>query len=133
MSLQYRGFDLDGIAICIVVEPWPPIRTAINIPTTTTHLPPSLERKQTAPPDRGTPLFLPDFDHTTITPAHAMKNRDPKSSRIPDANDTHSQSSLLRLSQAVNRQWYPPGEDEGDVDEQLLYGDADEARITLDT
>lgn len=148
LQLKYQGFSIYGHCLCIVVEPWPPVRSMSRAPSvlsTTSRL----RGRSAAPPDFGftvesararTPLFLPDdTDRTrseTLTPFQGHKNLPP----VPlfhDTNDSDNsdldEGGMMEFSQVLNATGgFRAGAADDDEDMEgagaEFFGDADEAR-----
>lgn len=152
LQLKYRGFRIYGHCLCIVVEPWPPMRRASRAPSA--FPPERLSRTPSiAPADfvtsadvgalRGrTPLFLPDDDDRdrSETPAPFLGRRvlppvplfnDPSPSE-ENAEDDDDFGGMMDLTQVLNAAGdFRAGaadDDDDDMDGAVFFGDADEKR-----
>ena len=148
LQLTYQGFNIFGHCLCVVVEPWPPIRAVSRAPSIAPMFSNPARAPNIAPPDfiptgqvetmgrERTPLFLPDPDGgRSETPAPFNQGRmlppvplfnDPIDQGKVDFND----ESLMEFSQALNyasehRQGL---EDDDEMDGAVFFGDADETR-----
>jgi hypothetical protein len=148
LQLRYQGFSIYGHCLCVVVEPWPPIRSMSRASSVVQVLPrtPSI-----APPDfipsggssirEKTPLFLPDFESDRArseTPApfqdrHILPpgpNFD-NTSFFEDSDDSDDGGGMMEFSQVLSATGeFRAGavDDDEDVDTSMFFGDADEAR-----
>jgi hypothetical protein len=147
LKLKYQGFDIFGRCLCVVVEPWPPIRSATRAPSVMPLTNEALRGSTIAPPDfvpsnnnqrARTPLFLPEFDRgRSLTPAPF-----PRAQTLPPVplfNDPASDSDdggygsddLMIFSQALNAaggMHVAAADDDDEMDGAVLFGDADEVR-----
>ena len=122
LGLTYQGFNIYGHCLCLVVEPWPAIRSTI--------VPPILDPGQT-------PLFLPETgnDSNTERPAEATQVNQPYLDRILNDGNVSDEgedgSGMMDFSQVLhNIGDARPGavNDDDDMDGSILFGDADEFR-----
>ncbi|KAG6821610.1 hypothetical protein H0H93_000119 [Arthromyces matolae] len=139
LQLRYRGFDIYGHCLCVVVEPWPPMRSMSRVT-------PALNREPSlAPPQSGihgtsntrgkTPLFLPDDDHGGERPPSFRDRRAPTSLLDPgfleDSDNSDEDDGMMLFSQVLNNtgdtRAGAVGDDE-DMDTDMFFGDADEIK-----
>lgn len=147
LKLKYQGFNIFGRCLCVVVEPWPPIRSATRalsvMPLTNEALrgssiaPPNFVPTNSKQRDR-TPLFLPELDRArSQTPAPFPLSR--TLPPVPLFNDTTPESDddgygsddLMVFSQALNAaggMYIATADDDDEMDGAVLFGDADEVR-----
>ncbi|KAG5725001.1 hypothetical protein E4T56_gene12468 [Termitomyces sp. T112] len=146
LQLKYQGFDIFGHCLCVVVEPWPPVRSMSRVPSVNTLLnrEPSIappQRAQIQEPDvRGkTPLFLPDdyrersetpalFRDRSIPPPPTGSLLDP---RLLEDSDEDSDEGMMLFSQVLNNVGDTragAADDDEDMDIDMFFGDADERR-----
>lgn len=151
LQLKYQGFSIFGSCLCIVVEPWPPVRSSTRAPSLMPTAPsraPSI-----APPDfipsggassrlrERTPLFLPDDDDDrgrSVTPAPSHQQRllppvplfDESEVYYMDDDDEDG-GGMMEFSQVLNS----AGDvragalyDDDDMDGAVFFGDADEVK-----
>lgn len=145
MSLKYRGFTIHGRCLCVIVEPYPPLRQQRSLSLAPTGLvgprAPSI-----APPDfipsggarARTPLFLPepewDRDRSAtpapvqprVLPPVPLFNEDPA-----ETYDDEADGGMLAFSQilqSVGNYTMGAVDDDDDLDGMVFLGDADEAR-----
>ncbi|OJA13812.1 hypothetical protein AZE42_00519 [Rhizopogon vesiculosus] len=147
LKLKYQGFNIFGRCLCVVVEPWPPIRFATRAPSVMPLTNEILRGSTIAPPDfvhsnskqrDRTPLFLPELDRgrsQTPAPFPLARTLPP----VPLFNDAASQSDddgygsddLMVFSQALNAaggMHVAAADDDDEMDGAVLFGDADEVR-----
>ncbi|KAG2152340.1 hypothetical protein BD769DRAFT_1648794 [Suillus cothurnatus] len=147
LKLKYQGFNIFGRCLCVVVEPWPPIRSATRAPSVMPLTNEALRGSTIAPPDfvpskdnqrARTPLFLPEFDRDrsmTPVPFPRAKTLPP----VPLFNDPTTNSDddgygsddLMIFSQALNTaggMHVAAADDDDEMDGAVLFGDADEVR-----
>ncbi|KAF8663503.1 hypothetical protein AX16_001069 [Volvariella volvacea WC 439] len=142
LQLKYRGFHIYGCCLCVVVEPWPPIRSTPRAPSIAPKVPASV----IAPPDfvpprrnesasrEHTPLFLPDDDD--LPPPGALlqgltdQGQSTQLFRLnQDEPDDHG--DMMELSQLLTQMGDFPGvvmDDENEIDGAVFFSDADEVR-----
>jgi hypothetical protein len=153
LELKYRAFSNFNRCLCVVVEPWPPQRSASRAPS----LAPSAAttRASTVTPtasefsmNRGqrakTPLFLPDVDDEPATPGPTSSHShfrtlppvplfdDPPTIHgTDDAEEWDDNATLMQFSQMLNTTGRVGGvdvEEEDEFDGTALFADADEAK-----
>ncbi|KZT20408.1 hypothetical protein NEOLEDRAFT_1075785 [Neolentinus lepideus HHB14362 ss-1] len=143
LQLRYKGFSISGRYLCVIVEPWPPIRSASRAPSLAPLQSTGLRRPSIAPPDfvpstglrERTPLFLPDDDRGE-TPAPFLNSR--VLPPVPAFNDPapdqsiegYDESDMMAFSQVLHSAGDLRGieVDDDDIDGAVLFGDADETR-----
>jgi len=145
LHLQYRGFEILGQCLCIVVEPWPPIRAPTRAPSV--FRAPTRERS-IAPPSfvtvaeassRGraqTPLFLPDIDEREGSEApFSFQDRAATLPPVPLFNDAEPDNDdyggMMEFSQVLNAAGDERAravDDDQDMEGDVFFGDADEYR-----
>lgn len=147
LKLKYQGFNIFGRCLCVVVEPWPPIRSATRAPSVMPLTNEALRGSTIAPPDfvpsnnnqrARTPLFLPEFDRgRSLTPAPF-----PRAKTLPPVplfndptsdsdDDGYGSDDLMIFSQALNAaggMHVAAADDDDEMDGAVLFGDADEVR-----
>lgn len=144
MKLRYQGFSIGGRCLCVIVEPYPPLRrpprqmslapTGIVAPRAPSIAPadfvPSGQRAKT-------PLFLPEDDRDrSVTPApwHHERERPPvplfdEAEAAEDEDE--ADGGMLAFSQilkSVGEYAAGTAEDDDDIEGAVFLGDADEAR-----
>lgn len=146
LQLKYQGFNIFGRCLCVVVEPWPPIRAPSRAPSIAplfSNVPRALS---IAPPDfissdqrasmqrERTPLFLPDPDRgRSETPAPSGSGRIlPPVPLFNDAivmDEDSDEDGLMSFSQSLNYAGdHGAVEVDDEIDGAIFFGDADEAR-----
>lgn len=142
LNLQYKGFSIYGRCLCVVVEPYPPMRGSTRAPSMAPQrLPPRMS--SIAPPDYEAnfddrasvpPLFLPDYDRErSVTPAQPLTRRmtSPLLSFEEQDEEDEEGFGMMAFSQVLNS---VSGEGKGGIDEDdeidggVFFGDADESR-----
>ncbi|KZV76140.1 hypothetical protein PENSPDRAFT_646678, partial [Peniophora sp. CONT] len=151
VQLKYQGFNITGRCLCVVVEPWPPVRSASRAPSAAPGRAASVRASATPAPSRPeqrqkTPLFLPDYDedeerNRSVTPV--PKDVRMRFSRPPvplfddpplgddDENDEEDEEGMMQFSQVLNsRSAFARGgtEEDDEFDGAVLFADADETR-----
>ncbi|KAJ4478236.1 hypothetical protein J3R30DRAFT_3702969 [Lentinula aciculospora] len=140
LHLKYQGFTILGSCLCIVVEPWPPIRVPSRAPSVlrSTRSPSIAPRDfVTANEARKTPLFLPDPDERdrSVTPFPDAIHVRP----LPLYNDEYANEGIddadyggmLEFSQVLNAAGEVRAgaiDDDEDMEGAVFFGDADEVR-----
>lgn len=149
MSLRYQGFSIHGRCLCVIVEPYPPIRrnqqrqmslnpTGIVAPRAPSIAPPDFvpSGSGSATQRAKTPLFLPDYDddsgRRSVTPAPVSRVRPP----VPLFNDEPEQEdddnggmfAFSQILQSVGEHHTGAVDDDDEMEGMVLFGDADEAR-----
>lgn len=139
LQLRYNGFNIFGRCLCIVVEPWPPVRATPAPPSFPQSAFRAASLTPSVVPNAGireqTPLFLPENDERgrSETPAPTLQNWRPPVPRFsdPPPEDDEDEGELLLFSQVLNA----TGESRMEADEEddfagadALFGDADETR-----
>ncbi|KAL6309654.1 hypothetical protein BKA93DRAFT_821379 [Sparassis latifolia] len=143
LQLRYQGFNIQGRCLCVIVEPYPPIRAPSRAPSLTPMGLVGPRARSIAPPDfvpsgasqrERTPLFLPEYDRErTETPAPSMFPRSlppvplfyesaPREDSDDEGGSMLSFSQVLRSHQAITV------EDDDEMDGSVLFGDADERK-----
>ncbi|KAH7929407.1 hypothetical protein BV22DRAFT_1102387 [Leucogyrophana mollusca] len=153
LQLSYQGFNIFGHCLCVVVEPWPPMRSGTRalsaVPVTITD---ASRGSSIAPPEfvanhekttmqRGrTPLFLPEFDRErseTPAPFPRAKVRPPvplfddPEPTASDEDDGYTSDDLLSFSQSLRATGdlhTITADDDDEMDGAVMFGDADEVR-----
>jgi hypothetical protein len=148
LELKYRSFSNFSRCLCVVVEPWPPLRRATHAPSlassaaaasgqsTPSRVPTHSESRN----QRGkTPLFLPDLDDERATPGPSHRRTlppaplfdDPQADRyIEETEDLDDSAAIMRFSQLLNSTGRVAGaiEEDDEFDGAVLFADADEAK-----
>ncbi|KAI0921826.1 hypothetical protein AcV5_000684 [Taiwanofungus camphoratus] len=147
LQLNYQGFNIHGRCLCIIVEPYPPIRSVSRAPSLAPIglVAPSAPRAPSiAPADfvpsgstlrARTPLFLPEYDRErSVTPFPRHRNLPPVPLFNEGALEGDSDSDdggMLEFSQilkSVGKNQAVTVEDDDEIDGAVFFGDADETR-----
>lgn len=148
LQLRYQGFSIYGHCLCVVVEPWPPIRSMSRASSVVQSLSraPSIAPPEFVPSGGSglrekTPLFLPDYEsdrERSETPALSQGRRIPpgpnfdNTSFFDDSDDSDDGGGgMMEFSQVLSASGeFRAGavDDDEDVDTSVFFGDADEAR-----
>ncbi|KAF9268080.1 hypothetical protein L218DRAFT_594305 [Marasmius fiardii PR-910] len=142
LNLKYRGFSIYGHCLCIVVEPWPPIRAPSRAPSIFRATPAPPRESTIAPPEfvseveartrSKTPLFLPDIDEYErgITPFTTSRTPMPTgAAKDEDGDDDDDYGGMMQFSQVLNSTGdHRAGaiDEDEDMEGAVLFGDADE-------
>jgi hypothetical protein len=147
LQLKYQGFSIYGHCLCIVVEPWPPIRSVSRTPSVLAATP-CLRRPSIVPPDieltaessarARTPLFLPDDTNRERSETPVPFHGRPPVPSFHDADffgdsDGSDEGGMMEFSQALNAAGdFRAGAADDDEDMEgagaVFFGDADETR-----
>ncbi|KIP01245.1 hypothetical protein PHLGIDRAFT_38356 [Phlebiopsis gigantea 11061_1 CR5-6] len=136
LKLHYQGFSIRGRALCVIVEPYPPLRRPSSLAPTGIIAPraPSI-----APPDfvpaaqrAKTPLFFPEDDRErSVTPAPRARPPVPLFDEPEGGDDDDADGGMLAFSQILHSVGeYATGAaaDDDETEGAVFLGDADEAR-----
>lgn len=138
---------MSGHCLCVVVEPWPPLRAETRLQSVGT----SSQRGSLGPsllPSNGsveagerakTPLFLPEYDRALSEAPFVRERTFPPVPLFHDAmsrteDDGYSDDDLMNFSQTLNAGGHMhaiTADDDDDMDGAVLFGDADEIRELL--
>lgn len=136
LTLKYQDFNIYGQCLCIVVEPYPPLRSASRAPSVA---PLFTSREQSATPSDAsfraqTPLFLPDDEEDFergVTPAPLTSRSLPPVPLFNEDEDADDRG-MMAFSQVMNGYAHLPAgavdDDDDDIDGAVFFGDADEVR-----
>ncbi|KAF5387966.1 hypothetical protein D9615_000509 [Tricholomella constricta] len=146
LQLKYQGFGIYGHCLCIVVEPWPPIRSMSRVSSVN---PTRIREPSLAPPNfvptseqpsvrAKTPLFLPDdYAERSETPASFRGQSVPPAMsslfdpRFLEDSDSEDDGGMMLFSQILNNAGDTragAANDDEDTDTGMFFGDADEMR-----
>ncbi|KAF8897644.1 hypothetical protein BD779DRAFT_1782049 [Infundibulicybe gibba] len=133
LQLKYQGYTIHGYCLCIVVEPWPAVRSAsransaLPITTLLTGVP---ARAAGANAREKTPLFLPEEPEPEMSEARSSTTGIQQSSlRIIDSMMVDDSDSDSSNGGAWRKgEFQSGGVDDEDLDGNIFLGDADEAR-----
>ncbi|KAJ7507929.1 hypothetical protein B0H11DRAFT_1969358 [Mycena galericulata] len=150
LQLKYQDFSIYSHCLCIVVEPYPPLRSASRTPSASRARSVAFfaPRGQSTTPAMATapsaasslrartPLFLPDDDdregsvapfprQSTLPPVPLFQDQDDEEE--PDSDN----GGMIAFSQAMNGANHLPAgaaDDDDEMDGAVYFGDADEVR-----
>ena len=149
LQVKYQGFHIYGRCLCVVVEPWPPIRSASRAPSLAPPSAMMIRAPSIAPSDfipsgqrAKTPLFLPDFDRETtptlvssqqtriLPPVPLFNDPSPEEGYDSDLDADDDNSGLLRFSQTLSAtaETNRMVEDDDEFEGAVFFADADQAR-----
>lgn len=149
LQLKYQGFQIHGHCLCVVVEPWPPIRSASRAPSLAPMVSTTIRAPSIAPPDfvpsgaaarrERTPLFLQDDDQDRgETPGPSIRRLRtlppvPLFNDIPEEErqyDSDEDGGMMEFSQVLKTGGTMNGgvEEDDEYDGALFFADADEER-----
>ncbi|KAG6854833.1 hypothetical protein C0991_012023 [Blastosporella zonata] len=145
LQLKYQGFNIYGHCLCVVVEPWPQVRSmsrALSVATVLNREPRIAPPRSVAAREPGarakTPLFLPDdYDRErSETPAPFRAQSVPEGSIfdpsfLEDSDDSDDNGGMMLFSQVLNNAGDAragAADDDEDMDTDMFFGDADEMR-----
>ncbi|KAL0568850.1 hypothetical protein V5O48_013116 [Marasmius crinis-equi] len=142
LQLKYKGFSIYGQCLCIVVEPWPPIRVSSRATSILRATPAPAPRESSIAPlefvsalearaRSKTPLFLPDIDEYErgTTPFTSRQSLPPITTDVDDDNDDDDNGGMMQFSQVLNRAGDNRAgaiDEDEDMEGAVLFGDADE-------
>ncbi|KAL1722438.1 hypothetical protein EV715DRAFT_270434 [Schizophyllum commune] len=141
LQLRYQGFSIFGHCLCVVVEPWPPMRGASLAPgsragsvapSRSGSLAPFHRETSVQPPGTQrarTPLFLPDPDERrSLTPGPRGLTPAPLNARDGSAAPATSRGASVAPSTSLGGRNLPPVPLFGDSNQEPLFllGDEDE-------
>ncbi|KAK0206402.1 hypothetical protein DFS33DRAFT_1381508 [Desarmillaria ectypa] len=144
LRVKYQGFDISELCLCIVVEPWPPIRMSSIAPPflRARSQTPALNRNSMPPPPmpevstlrrEKTPLFLPDeYEHErSETPAPfpgRYTSVAPSNHGDDDDDDGWGMIEFSQILNAVGDSRAGAIDEDEDMDGAVFFGDADEIK-----
>ncbi|PIL37085.1 MFS general substrate transporter [Ganoderma sinense ZZ0214-1] len=143
LKLHYHGFNIHGRCLCVIVEPYPPLRSGTRAPSLApTGLVAPDRAPSMAPPDfvptggaaqrERTPLFLPNLDRELTPAPSAMRTLPPVPLFSETAEGSDDEDSGMVLFSQILRSVgdHPPGiaEDDDEIEGAVFFGDADEVR-----
>ncbi|KJA30170.1 hypothetical protein HYPSUDRAFT_266538 [Hypholoma sublateritium FD-334 SS-4] len=140
LGLTYQGFNIYGQCLCIVVEPWPIVRSMTIVPSATPQLMTQPTLQINPFPSSKTPLFLPEEPEVEECPRLGEENRSHVNQaylkKVLDQDELASDNEdnlggMMEFSQVL----YNIGDsragainDDDDMDGAILFGDADEVK-----
>lgn len=144
LELKYRSFSNFNRCLCVVVEPWPPLRRDTRAPSLAPSAATGQSSRVPIHPElrdvRGkTPLFLPDLDDERATPGPSHGRTlppvplidNPQADRdIEEIEDLDDSAAIMQFSQLLNTTGRVTGaiEEDDEFDGAVLFADADEAK-----
>jgi hypothetical protein len=144
LQLKYKGFGIYGQCLCIVVEPWPAIRSTTHAPQELGGITRQSKQKQattssapTVAARANTPLFLADDNEADQNETQNQRPNNPVTNAwddletMDDSDDDSEMGGMMAFSQALNLAGDSrPGavEDDDEMEGAVLFGDADETR-----
>ena len=114
LNLTYQGFNIYGHCLCVVVEPWPVIRSMTTSLSNRSVAGSSLFQQQISRPrdERSLPLFLPE---------------EPQDEEISDGDsDPDGMMQFSQVLRSVGDSRAGAANDDEGMDGSVLFGDADE-------
>ena len=131
LSLKYRGFNIYGHCLCVVVEPWPVVRTVTSDVAPIFKSTTGLLKSNHAPE----PLFLADeADTEDIANTGQFINKSYLQQVLSDVEvegEEEDSGGMLEFSQVLQNIGDSRAgamNDNDDMDGSVLFGDADEQR-----
>lgn len=146
LRLKYEGFNIQGRHLCVVVEPYPPVRAQTRAPSLAPIFANTQRAPSIAPADyvpRGatplrekTPLFLPEYDRersVTPAPSFARQRTLPpvplfNESQEDEDSDEDGFMEFTQILRSVSQNHAGAVEEDDEIDGAVLFGDADETR-----
>ncbi|KAJ7498804.1 hypothetical protein FB451DRAFT_1203065 [Mycena latifolia] len=143
LNLKYQDFSIYGHCLCIVVEPWPPLRSASRATSASVAFfaprgasaAPATPAPSVASLRARTPLFLPDDEdreQSEIPEPARQRTLPPVPLFDDDVDDEDSDNGgMMAFSQAMNGYDHLPAgaaDDDDDMDGAVFFGDADDVR-----
>ncbi|KAI0092728.1 hypothetical protein BDY19DRAFT_502309 [Irpex rosettiformis] len=150
LQLRYQSFSIHGRCLCVIVEPYPPIRqqrqmslapTGISAPRAPSIAPSDFVPSGAARRSK-TPLFLPDDDEDfygrrSVTPAPIQQRSLPPVPLFHETPDEAEENAdeedggMLAFSQVLHTMgdhYTGAVDDDDEMEGMVLFGDADEIR-----
>ncbi|KAL0949430.1 hypothetical protein HGRIS_009490 [Hohenbuehelia grisea] len=130
LQLKYKGFNIFGHSLCVVVEPWPSIQYSVTA-RKTSIAPIFTQATEKAPVRFKTPLFLPEDDREGSVIADIGGPRPfPMINDIPSDDDDDEYGGMVQFSQLLNTMGDRAGaaDDNEEIMADVFTNDADEAR-----
>ena len=115
LNLTYQGFNIYGHCLCVVVEPWPVIRSITTAPSNPPAAGSSLFQQQSSRPRDEPLLFLPE-----------ELQEDEISDGESDSDGTGGMMQFSQVLRSVGDSRAGAANDDEGMDGSVLFGDADE-------
>ncbi|PBL02392.1 hypothetical protein ARMGADRAFT_1057824 [Armillaria gallica] len=143
LRVKYQGFDISDLCLCIVVEPWPPIRMSSIAPPflRARSQTPALNRNSMPPPPvpevstlrrEKTPLFLPDeYERERSETPAPFPGRYTSMAPPIHGDDDDDGWGMMEFSQVLNAVGDSRAgaiDEDEDMDGAVFFGDADEVK-----
>lgn len=142
LKLRYHGFNIHGRCLCVIVEPYPPIRSGTRAPSLAPTGLIAPRAPSIAPPDfvpsggagqrERTPLFLPEFDREPTPAPSGARTLPPVPLFSGSTEDSDEEDGGMILFSQILRSVgdHTPGiaEDDDEIEGAVFFGDADETR-----
>jgi len=143
LGLRYQGFSIYGHCLCVVVEPWPVVRTMTGIAATLAKMTPAPSSSKPPPSDKDRsrdPLFLPEDADDDIVEVVDTGRTSGQYVNKPyldqvlnevDISDDEDAGGIMEFSQvlrSIGDSRAGAINDDEDMDGSVLFGDADEYR-----
>ncbi|PCH41104.1 hypothetical protein WOLCODRAFT_162813 [Wolfiporia cocos MD-104 SS10] len=147
MQLRYRGFNIHGQCLCVIVEPYPPIRATMRPPPRApsvaaaaffTPRAPSIAPPDFVPSGGGgqrarTPLFLPEDNREgSVIPAPGRPRTLPPvplfNEVTDDSSDDDGMMTFTQILRSVGTNQAGAVENDDEIEGAVFFGDADESR-----
>ena len=118
LNLTYQGFNIYGHCLCVVVEPWPVIRSMTTSSSRSAAGSSLFQQRKSRPARDGqSSLFLPEEDEEPIEISDG------------DSDDSDGNGGMMQFSQVLRSAGDSragAANDDEDMDGSVLFGDADE-------
>lgn len=116
LNLTYQGFNIYGHCLCVVVEPWPVIRsTTANLSNRSLAGSSLVQQRTSRPRDEQSVLFLPE-----------ELQEDETSDDDSDSDGIGGMMEFSQVLRSVGDSRAGAANDDEDMDGSVLFGDADE-------
>jgi hypothetical protein len=124
LNLTYQGFNIYGHCLCVVVEPWPVIRS-----TTTTPLSISKRKAESARvQQQASRPRLPPFLSEDLEEDEERTSTIEISDGDSDSDETGGMMEFSQVLRSIGDSRAGAANDDEDMDGSVLFGDADEFR-----
>lgn len=138
LGLKYQGFSIYGQCLCVVVEPWPVVRSTTVAPLFAKPVSAGRAALRESSARAQTPLFLPEDPEDAETHHHADAPRRSTINQsylnqvlheVDVSDDEDDMGGMLEFSQVLHNIGGTRAgavNDDDDMDGSVLFGDADE-------